>query len=165
MNPLAVGKEIPTLVAVLYLKLSPGQATCGLQPWGSCQATVLAFSKAAKVARRAPGVRIGYNAPMRRRFQFSLRAKWLAYVLLVFCAVNWASSIAVTVTLGGVASKVEQGRFFVNNHGDYTEVSESSYQYERLLSYSSLACLPLFWASGYILAREQRRKNGDKRRD
>ncbi|HXT58549.1 MAG TPA: hypothetical protein VN699_07935 [Pirellulales bacterium] len=90
--------------------------------------------------------------------------KWLAYLLLTICVLNWASFFALTLMLGGAADKVEQGRFFVANHGDYTEVSESSYKYSRLLTYSSFVCVPLFWAGGFILARENHRKNADTQR-
>lgn len=92
--------------------------------------------------------------------------KWIAYGIVTFCALNWVSSIALDFMLGGDAlnGKVEQGRFFVGQHGHYTEVSESTYEYSRLITYSAIACMPLLWAAGCMMAREEERKNADTQR-
>lgn len=99
----------------------------------------------------------GYDERMTRRFQFGLR--WLKCALLTYWAVLLVINIALFCTLGGVASagRVEGGRFYVGNHGDYEEVSESSYRCSQILGYISFASVPLFFAGVYILGREERK--------
>lgn len=80
---------------------------------------------------------------MTRQFQFSLRALLVAlnYVLVAILLLNWVIFIAVTMTLGGSAlnGKVEGGKFFVGSHGDYTEVSRSTYEHNLWHDYAFIA--------------------------
>lgn len=94
--------------------------------------------------------------------------KCLAYTLVVVGFLNFTAFFITGKRLGGSAAngKVEGAKYFLGSHGDYTEVSESIYEYSRLHGYSVLVTHALFMIGGFILVRqEQKEKAARQRRD
>ena len=59
-------------------------------------------------------------------------------ILFIIGVLNIAAHVTISMLLGGdaVAGKVEDDKFFVGSHGDYTEVSESIFTYSKFHTYS-----------------------------
>lgn len=91
---------------------------------------------------------------------------WLR-VILIIALINFASFWIISVANGGDASngKKEDGRFFVANHGRYTEVSSAFFECNRIQSISvwvthSCALLGVVW----FFWRRKEHGDGQKRK-
>lgn len=64
--------------------------------------------------------------------------KKFCFSLFVIAIVNFVVFFVVALNIGGdaVNGKVEDGRYFVANHGTYTEVSRAVFTYSRYHVYS-----------------------------
>ena len=82
--------------------------------------------------------------------------KYLAYTLVAIGILNFASYVIVALSLGGdaVNGKTEGGRFYLCEHGHYTEVSQSIFEYSRYHTYSVWMTHPLAMLGAYLLYRE-----------
>ena len=86
--------------------------------------------------------------------------KYLACTLVAIGILNFASYVIVALSLGGdaVNGKTEGGRFYLCEHGHYTEVSRSVFEYSRYHTYSVWVTHPLAMSGGYFLYREKQNK-------
>ena len=77
-----------------------------------------------------------------------LQRNWL----LGFAAVNFVSFMIASLALGGdaVNGKIEGGRHYLGNHGQYTEVSSGVWQYSRIHGRSIMVTHPIGLISGLI---------------
>lgn len=73
--------------------------------------------------------------------------------ILLIAMLNFLTFWYGALILGGDAGngKKDGGRFFVGEHGKYTEVTEGVYRYSRLHGFSLLVTHPLGMAAGLIL--------------
>jgi hypothetical protein len=77
--------------------------------------------------------------------------QWLR-ILWIIAVLNFAAFMVVALINGGdaVNGKEEGGKYFLVNHGNYTEVSKAFFQYSRIHVYSlwithPAAILGAFW--------------------
>jgi hypothetical protein len=75
--------------------------------------------------------------------------KWLL-VIGIIALVNFFSFVAIDLYLGGSAlnGKQENGKFYLGEHGRYTEVSERVFEYSKIHTYSMFATHALIFLSG-----------------
>lgn len=78
---------------------------------------------------------------------------WLRMVWII-AILNFASFVLIALANGGdaVNGKEEGGKYFVADHGRYTEVSKEFFQYSRIHIYSLLithpaALIGAFWCA------------------
>jgi hypothetical protein len=88
------------------------------------------------------------DPPMRGRLTTTRR---VAAACTVLGTVNFFAAGAISMIIGGDAlhGKVEQGRFFLGNKGEYTEVSAAVYYY-NLVHMISMFASPIVVAGGGI---------------
>jgi hypothetical protein len=86
-----------------------------------------------------------------------MKVVWLA------AGVNFASFLILSGMYGGSAlnGKIEGGKFYVANHGRYTEVTESTFRFSLIHSMTAfglifVAVLGTGWISHYRSARTKR---------
>lgn len=80
--------------------------------------------------------------------------KYLAYILVLIGALNFASFIIMALILGGdaVNGKSDGQRYYLGSHGHYTEVSQSTFEYSRLHTYRVWITHPLiFLGAGSLI--------------
>ncbi len=77
--------------------------------------------------------------------------KWLVLIGLI-ALVNFSSFIAIDLYLGGSAlnGKQENGKFYLSEHGRYTEVSETIFEYSKFHAYSMFATHALFLSLSFF---------------
>ncbi len=78
------------------------------------------------------------------------------------CLANFFAFVLVAVRIGGDAlnGKVEDGHYYLANHGKYTEVSASTFQYSRTHALSIFVTHPLAFIAalvGFFTQRKQRK--------
>lgn len=85
--------------------------------------------------------------------------KYLASILILVGMLNFAAFMVATMILGGdaVNGKADGQRYYVGNHGRYTEVSQSTFEYSRWHTYSIWITHPLMFVGGGILIRLKKR--------
>lgn len=88
----------------------------------------------------------------------------LLYVIIAIGVVNFTIFEATAGFAGGRAAigKIERGRFYVGNHGSYTEVSEAFFDYSRIHGYSIWVTHPATMGSMVLLG--LRKAKAEKRR-
>jgi hypothetical protein len=81
----------------------------------------------------------------------------LCYSVFLAAMLNFVVFFIVAARIGGdaVNGRVRDGRFYVMNHGRYTEVSERVFTYSRWHVYSIWMTHPLALAAGYWAKRLQ----------
>ena len=90
-------------------------------------------------------------------------ARKICYALFIAAIINFASFYIIAVLIGGdaVNGKVENGKYYIANHGKYTEVSKSVFIYSRLHTYSMWVTHPVgILAMGYLSVRGKRKGKG-----
>lgn len=73
-------------------------------------------------------------------------------------AINFLAFIIGAAVLDGdaVNGKIEDGRYYVANHGKYTEVSKSAFTYSRWHVYSVFVTFPIAMLCGLLLEIQKR---------
>jgi len=64
--------------------------------------------------------------------------KKICHILCTIAIVNFLTFFLIAISIGGdaVNGKVEDGKYYVVNHGKYTEVSKAVFTYSRFHVYS-----------------------------
>lgn len=85
--------------------------------------------------------------------------KYLAFSLVAIGILNFACYVAISLALGGdaVNGKIENGHFYLGEHGHFTEVSSSVYGYSRIHTHSVWITHPLAFVGGFLLYREEQK--------
>ena len=83
-----------------------------------------------------------------------------AYSLIAIGILNFAAFFIIALSLGGdaVNGKEEAGRYYLSNHGHYTEVSRSVFDYSKLHVYSVWVTHPLAFFGGYLLCCDEKKR-------
>jgi hypothetical protein len=83
---------------------------------------------------------------------------WLKIIAIV-ALLNFFSFIFISIYLGSDAwnGKEDQGHFYLNSHGHYTEVSEKVFQYSKTHAYSMWTTHSLAIFSGAFFYFEQKK--------
>ncbi len=83
---------------------------------------------------------------------------FISRTLFVTALLNFAVFWVVAVCLGGdaVNGRIQDGHFYLANHGKYTEVSERVFDYSRWHVYSTWITHPLAFVAAYWGMRLQR---------
>jgi hypothetical protein len=86
--------------------------------------------------------------------------KRIASTLVVIGILNFASFFIIALSLGGdaVNGKREVGKYYLCEHGHYTEVSQAVFKYSKLHVYSVWITHPLALLGGFFLNRERKRQ-------
>ena len=73
------------------------------------------------------------------------RMKYFAYILVVVGLLNFIAYFLISLAIGGNAinGKIEAGRYYLCEHGRYTEVSHFVFEYSRFHTYSVWITVPL----------------------
>ena len=81
------------------------------------------------------------------------RINRVARVLLIVAVLNFAAFWVGSLILGGSANagKVENGRCYVGDHGNFTEVSREAFLYSQIHSVSVWITHPLAGIAGMVL--------------
>ena len=58
------------------------------------------------------------------------------YAVLLFGVVNFVAQVGIALWLGGVANSIENGHYFLFDHGRVTEVSRAIFFYSRIHFFS-----------------------------
>jgi hypothetical protein len=71
--------------------------------------------------------------------------KYFAYILIAVGILNFTTYLIILLVFGGDAinGKVEAGKYYLCEHGRYTEVSRSVFEYSRFHTYSVWITVPL----------------------
>lgn len=95
-----------------------------------------------------------------------MRMKYLAYALVAIGILNFACYVIVASILGGdaVNGKTEGGRFYLCEHGRYTEVSESVFEYSRIHTYCVWVTHPLAMFGCFLLFTENQKRKAKQQR-
>ena len=77
----------------------------------------------------------------------------LLKLIALFGLINFAAFVAIYLALGGDAltGKVTDGRYYLNNHGAFTEVSHAVFLYSAIHACSAILGLALAFLAGRIL--------------
>jgi hypothetical protein len=84
---------------------------------------------------------------------------WQLKLVIYLGLLNFITFLVVDFLIGGDApnGKVENGHYYINQHGTFTEVSHAVFVYSAIHAYSALFGLVLAFAAGRTLRRRQRR--------
>lgn len=92
--------------------------------------------------------------------------KWLSmlgYTLLFIAFINFAAFWIISLSLGGDAlnGKIQNGRYYVGNHGRYTEVSKEIWTYSKIHTTSIWVTHPIgiILGAGFVTYSTRKRKN------
>jgi hypothetical protein len=74
---------------------------------------------------------------------------------------NFFLYFIVAVSIGGdaVNGKTEGGKFYLGEHGRFTEVSQSVFEYSRYHTYSVWMTHPLAMLGAYLLVTDKKKKD------
>jgi len=79
--------------------------------------------------------------------------KFVRWEKIVFgvAIINFATFVMISLWLGGDAlnGKVENGHYFLNSHGTYTEVTRSVFEYSKIHATSLFVTHPLALLLGF----------------
>ena len=80
--------------------------------------------------------------------------KAFAYALIIVGILNFLVYFFVAASIGGDAinGKIEGGKYYLEHHGRFTEVSRSVFEYSRFHTYSVWVTFPLVIFGAYLLA-------------
>lgn len=111
---------------------------------GSCQ---IAFALCARAAAAEPQ---GRQTTMRR----------ISLVLFFVALANFFAFVIGCWVLGGdaLAGKVEHGRYYVGNHGKYTEVTQREFAYSQAHAWSVFVTHPVGILSAFLAAAADRKR-------
>ncbi len=78
----------------------------------------------------------------------------LVKTLLILGIINFVSFYFLVLFLGGdaVNGHTSNGKYYLANHGEITEVTKGIYIYSKIHVYSQLLTFPLFIICGYYIA-------------
>jgi hypothetical protein len=84
----------------------------------------------------------------------------LAFTLVLIGIINFVSYVIIAMSLGGnaVSGKAEGNKFYLREHGRYTEVSRLVYDYSRYHTYSVWITQPLAMFGVYLLYRQSKKQ-------
>jgi hypothetical protein len=87
--------------------------------------------------------------------------KRTATIIALLCWLNGCAFFVHTSIVGGGASsgKIQNGKYYVANHGRYTEVSRSAYRFCWWHELSFVASILVFMYIGLDQALSKKRKN------
>lgn len=85
--------------------------------------------------------------------------KW-ALIVFVVAVVNFVTFLIVAAKLGGdaVNGKIQDGRYYVADHGKLTEVSHAAFTYSRIHCYTLFVTHPLALVFGLLFYAQVRRR-------
>ena len=85
---------------------------------------------------------------------------WQLKLVIWLGLLNFVSFLAVDFLIGGDApnGKIENGHYYLNNHGTYTEVSHTVFVYSAVHAYSAISGLLLAAVAGRIWKRRHPHK-------
>jgi len=83
---------------------------------------------------------------------------WQLKLVIYLGPLNFISFLAIDFLIGGDApnGKSENGHYYLNNHGTYTEVSHTIFTYSAVHAYSALIGLVLAFAAARALRRRRK---------
>lgn len=89
--------------------------------------------------------------------------KW-ALIVFVVAVVNFVAFLIGAAKLGGdaVNGKMENGRYYVADHGKLTEVSRAAFTYSRIHCYTVFITHPLAILFGLALYSQTRRREASQ---
>ena len=90
------------------------------------------------------------------------RVVFIAFsAVFIATVINFFVFIAVALYLGGdaLSGKIENGRYYLNSHGHYTEVSARIYQYSNVHARTVAVSMPLAILIGVFLTQGRTRKS------
>ena len=87
--------------------------------------------------------------------------KYFAYTLFLIGILNFASFFIIALVIGGdaVNGKVENGKYYVSEHGRDTEVSRSVFEYSRFHAHFVWVTHPLALIGILFLYCEHEKQN------
>lgn len=91
--------------------------------------------------------------------------KKICHSLFAIAIVNFLVFFVVAINIGGdaVNGKIEDGKYYVANHGKYTQVSKALFTYSRFHVYSVWVTHPVgIIAIGLLSVVEKRKKKDNK---
>jgi hypothetical protein len=105
--------------------------------------------------------------PTRLKFERSCGQcmKRIASIVFAIGVINFAAFVVIGLSIGGSAmnGKVEDGKYYVGNHGRYMEVSRSVFDYSLLHGYSTIVTHAfMFVAVGVMFWQQTKRKKTKK---
>ena len=82
------------------------------------------------------------------------RAERVCWGILLIAGVNWFVFAAVCLAIGGDGwgGRIEDGRYYVCNHGVYTEVSRATFVFTKVYVVASIALLVVGTIAGLLAA-------------
>ena len=88
------------------------------------------------------------------------RMRTFAYILMAVGILNFIAFFIIALSLGGdaVNGKEEAGRYYLANHGRYTEVSRSVFMYSKVHTCSVWVTHPLVLIGGFILFYDDKKR-------
>jgi hypothetical protein len=91
--------------------------------------------------------------------------KW-ALIIFVVAVVNFVAFLIGAAALGGdaVNGKIEDGRYYVADHGKLTEVSRAAFTYSRIHCYTIFVTHPLAAVFGLMFFAQNRGRKESRTR-
>jgi hypothetical protein len=88
------------------------------------------------------------------------RLRKICTAVFFLCLANFFAFVIIAARIGGDAlnGKMEDGHYYVANHGKYTEVSASIFQYSRTHAHSVFVTHPLAFIAAFVGYCAQRRQ-------
>jgi len=89
--------------------------------------------------------------------------KW-ALIVFVVAVVNFVAFLIGAAKLGGdaVNGKMQDGRYYVADHGKLTEVSHAAFTYSRIHCYTLFVTHPLALVFGFLFYRQTRQREASR---